>query len=377
MRRLLAASFLLAALAGLAIDPPPADAQPPAKPDPESFNTADGVRLKGLFHKSPKGGTQGDAVVVLLYPPGPEKSMLKGDWDGLIGKLNDAGFHVFRFDWRGHGESTDITDPLGDNPFTGFWTNQITGRWNARFVKGVNKRPAKNDIRVKTDVSAGYFPVYVNDLAAVRLHLDQKNDQGQLNSSSIYLIGAGDAATLGLMWIAAEWKRPAVAPMLPGGLQYKSVPQSTLVPPDPPAGMDIAGAIWLSGIRSTTVPEYVAQGWAKDAPKMRDNNKMLFVYGADDAPAKSAAEAFYNKILVAGGNKAIGVSAIDQTFLFPIAKTKLNGIALLGKDDVTKTETKSIEYLNARQKDRVNMIRKNRNYVSPYYIDVSRFGVGP
>lgn len=378
MRRWMAAPFLLAAAVGLSLDPPPVDAQDkkPVTPTEESFNTADGVRLKGLFHKSPNGDKQGQAVVVLLYPPGPEKSMLKGDWDSLIVKLNDAGFHVFRFDWRGHGGSTDITDPLGDSsPFNGFWVNQITGRfWNQRYVRGWGKKPAKNDIRVKSDVTGpGYFPVYVTDLAAARFHLDLKNDQGEVNTGSIYLVGAGDTATLGMMWLAAEWQRPAVAPMLPGGLQYKAVPLSNLVPPDPPAGYDVAGAVWLSGSRPPVVAEGVVQAWAKSAIKLRDNNKMLFMYGADDSAAKRDSEAFYNRVLVAGGSKApVSLSPIDQTFLYPITKTKLNGVSLLGQKDVN-TEAKAMEYLTARQKDRVNMVRKNRNYSTPYYVDINYY----
>ncbi len=372
MRHLLAAPLLLAAV-GLALDSPPAGAQAPAKPVEEAFNTADGVRLKGLFHRSPAGDKQGDAVVVLLYSPGPDRDMLKGDWDGLVGRLNAAGFHVFRFDWRGHGGSTDITDPLGDNtPYNGFWTNVVTGGWNQRFVRGVNRRPVKNDIRVKADINhSRYFPVYVNDLAAVRLHLDLKNDQSQVNTSSIYLVGTGDTATLGMMWLAAEWARPGVAPMLPGGLQYKCVPQSTLVPPDPPAGADVAGAVWLSADRPTSVPEGTVQAWARSAVKLRDNNKMLFVYGGDDGAAARDAEAFFHKVLVAEGNRDL--SPIEQTFLFPVAKTRLNGINLLGQRLDPLPEAKVLEYLVARQKDRVTMVRKNRNYVSPYYVDANYF----
>ena len=170
-----------------------------APPVEEAFDTADGVRLKGLFHRSPGGHKQGDAVVVLLYPPGPDRDMRKGNWDDLIGRLNDAGFHVFRFDWRGHGGSAEIADPVGDNTrLAGFWTNAITGGWNRRHVRGYSRRPVKNDLRVKPDIDlARYLPVFVTDLAAARLHLDQKNDQGEVNTSSIYLVGAGDTAALG------------------------------------------------------------------------------------------------------------------------------------------------------------------------------------
>lgn len=380
MRRWLVAPLLIAA-AGLALDPPPAPGQAAVKPTEEAFTTADGVRLKGLFHKSPVANKQGESVVILLYPPGPDKTMLKGDWDGPIDKLNEAGFHVFRFDWRGHGQSTDITDPLGDmmSPFSGFWVNRVTGPLNQKYVRGYGKRPPKNDLRVKTDlINPGqYFPVYVNDLAAARYHLDTKNDQGELNTSSIYLIGAGDAATLGMMWLASEWARPGVAPTLgppffQPGTQYKVTPTQGVVA-DPPAGADIAGCIWLSANKPPTVPDAALMGWAKSSVKIRDQNKMLFLYGETDKNAAKEADLFFNKVLVAKGDTRLGLSPVEQTFMVPVAKTGLNGLALLGKDKDIKVETKCLEYLAARQKDRVNVTRKERKYVSPYYVDVSYY----
>jgi len=216
--------------------------------------------------------------------------------------------------------------------------------------------------------------VYVNDLAAVRLHLDQKNDNGEVNTSSVYLVGAGDTAALGMMWLAAEWARPAVAPMLPNGLQYKSVPQSTLVAPDPPAGADVAGAVWLSADRPTSIPEGTVRAWARSAAKLRDNNKMLFLYGADDEAGGRESEWFFHKVLAADGSR--DQRAVEQTFLFPVAKTRLSGMNLLGQagrrlDPLP--EATVLEYLAARQKDRVTMVRKTRNYVTPYYVDVNYY----
>jgi pimeloyl-ACP methyl ester carboxylesterase len=150
----------------------PVVAQPPVE---EAFTTADGVKLKGLFHASPNGALQNDAIVVLLYPPGAGRSMDSTEaWAGLAKVLTGAGFHVFRFDWRGHGKSTDIEDTEQ------FWNtkgaNPITGFWNARCVKGLKDKPIKNKLNAKTDFDAKYFPVYADDLAAVRMHLDAKND---------------------------------------------------------------------------------------------------------------------------------------------------------------------------------------------------------
>ncbi|QDU24066.1 alpha/beta hydrolase [Urbifossiella limnaea] len=379
MRRLWSLPLLAAALVALSFDATPVEAQA-AKPTEEAFTTADGVRLKGLFHKSPNGPKQGNAVVMLLYPPGAERTMLKGDWDGLVDALNTEGFHVFRFDWRGHGGSTDIVDPVGDNMpiggvlYNGFFSNGITGGWNVRYVKGGALAKKPNELRVKGGITLpAYLPVFVNDLAAARLHLDQKNDNGEVNTSSLYIVGAGETASLGMMWLASEWQRPGVAPLLGGGLQYKATPTPGIVV-DPPAGADIAGAVWLSGSRPPVFPQTTVQWWAKSSVKLRDNNKMLFLYGGTDAAAKKDADFFFDQVLVADGRKgAAGVAAVEQTFKADLGKTNLNGVALLGKDKDLKTETKILEYLKARQKDRVDMIRKSRNYVTPYYVNVNHY----
>ncbi|MBX9626973.1 MAG: hypothetical protein K2X82_24440 [Gemmataceae bacterium] len=368
MRRWMAAPLVFAAAAAVAVlcaDAPPARAADPVE---ETFPTADGVRLKGLFHRADKA-REGNPVVVLLYSPGPDRTMLKGDWDGLAATLNKQGFHVFRFDWRGHGKSTDIQDPQE------FWKNPLTGPWNNKYIKGAAKKPVKNELAVKADVNAKYFPAYVNDLAAVRTYLDQKNDEGAFNSSSIYLIGEKDAAALGMLWMAAEWERPAIAPLLGNGIHYKVVPTRGVVA-DPEAGKDIAGAIWLSGSRGG-LPEAAIKTWAQNAPRLRDNNPMLFLYGEKD-PAASAGKTFVNEVLVAGGNKNLGVKKLEQTFLVPVPNSKtLTGVSLLGKNADLQTEDTIVKYLTARQKDRASITRKERRYVSPYYVDLSYFGLRP
>lgn len=365
MRRWMAA-FLFAAAAALALTGDHSTAVAQQAPEEESFNTADGVRLKGLFHKSPKGG-QGDPVVILMYAPGADRTMLKpGDWGGLAKELNDKGFHVFRFDWRGHGKSTDIVDT------DAFWKTGFTAAYNNRYIKGSRSKPVKSTLNVKTDINPSYFPVFVNDLAAVRMHIDQKNDQGNLNSSSIYLIGSEDAATLGMLWMTSEWFRPAVHPMLFAGQQYKATPTPGIVV-DPPAGADIAGAVWLSAAKPSQINSRIVEGWPKLNLKMRDNNPMLFLYGTKDPTSARHSKFFYDEMLVAKGNERLGVKSLDQTFLTGV-DTKLGGVNLLGKNSQIGVEDTIMKYLEARQKDRVSLTRKERKYVGPYYIDLRYFG---
>ena len=78
---------LFAILAAVALSPtaPRALAQP-AAPTEETFLTADGMQLHGLFHKS-QVNPGNDPVVIILYPPGKNNDMTKGDWKGLADRL--------------------------------------------------------------------------------------------------------------------------------------------------------------------------------------------------------------------------------------------------------------------------------------------------
>jgi hypothetical protein len=365
-----------AAVALIAGRTPPAAAQP-AAPEEETFFTADGVKLRGLFHATNKKPDKAP-VVILMYAPGSGNDMTKGDWAALAKTLNAEGYHVFRFDWRGHGKSTDIKDP------TTFWNNQFTGPINLKYVKGgPPKRPVKNDIFYKDLTNpAGYMPVYLNDLAAVRLHLDKKNDGKTINTSSIYLIGAESAATLGLAWLAAEWQRPATYPgqtQLGFVAAYTHVPQP-LVGGFTEAGGDFSGAVWLSADRPNTaaIPEVRIKEWvSKAAPKIRENNPMLFLYADKDKAGKRQSEFFFNEVLVAAPRKGSALNPLDQTFIKEVAGgNQLSGVKLLGVPNL-KTEDTIVKFLEAIQKQRVSLTTVVREYKEPYYIHVTSFGMRP
>lgn len=376
MRRWFAAPVVLFAAIGLtSLSAPRAAAQPPA-PEEESFLTADGVQLKGVFHATDKGGAA--PVVILMYPPGPDRDMTKGDWVGLAKVLNEKGYHVFRFDWRGHGKSTDIKDPkrFWENPYL----NSVPS-FNA-YIKGAGKKPLKNDLSFKDLTKADrYFPVYLNDLAAVRLHLDTKNDNKTVNTSSIYLIGAGDAATLGMAWLAAEWQRPAVFP--PPGLLGVNVPGYEFVPQrltgafPAEGGQDISGAVWLSPSRPSTVPESTVKQLVTAAPKIRENNPMLFLYADKDTTGKKSSEFFYNEVLIANPKKSLMLNPLDQTFIKEVkGGEQLSGVKLLGNGN-PKVEETIVQFLAAIQKERAKTPSKARNYNNPYFIDVRSYGFKP
>jgi len=91
-------------LAGMLLSPVQVQAQ---KMDRVKFETYDGVELHGTFYPSNKGQK---AVTVLLLHKINGKSAQDG-WDRLAKALQKEDFAVLSFDFRGHGDSTNIAQP--------------------------------------------------------------------------------------------------------------------------------------------------------------------------------------------------------------------------------------------------------------------------
>jgi pimeloyl-ACP methyl ester carboxylesterase len=348
------------------------DAPAPAQGNEfETVITADGVQLTGQFQKAKNGGNN-DPVVILMYPPGVDRNMDKGEWKSLANFLTEQGYHVFRFDWRGHGKSNILKGRT-------FWENAWTGPANKKLIKGSAKMPGMINVK---DFNPAYFPLYVNDLAAVRAHLDQKNDAGDLNTSSVYLIGSDEAATLGIFWLAAEWSRPAVytaTPVAPNG--YEVLPDGRFANvrdnPTTAAGATYAGCVWLTANRPQSIHAQTARDWTKTyAQALRDNNPMLFLYGDKDSQGKSRSEEYYKEVLLAAPPKGSSVKPLEQTFIRAVnGAGQLKGAALLGNNVKLGTEDTIVKYLSALQKERAKVARKQRMYNAPYFVDLASFGV--
>ncbi len=351
----------LAALLALS----PATAFGQAKPKIEtkdvSFDSADGVELQGTLYKSVKGGIS--PVVMLLHSFGKDPNL--GDWKGLATTLAENGFNVLRFDFRGHGKSTVINPKM-------FWTDPI----NFKYLSAIaNKNPQPKKIEIK-DVTAkpGYFPMVVNDIMAARVALDKMNDAGDVNTSSVYIIGATDAATVGMLFMAAEWSRPQV---VQPARNWSEIGPNLLPNNTDPAGKDIAGAIWLSAERHVSVGETLIPKWvALDCTlELRDKNPMLFLYGDKDKLRSGVASAkyFVNEVLVAKGDKAKRVDALKFTEYQPVKDTANVGVNLLGGK--LGTEETILKYLETLEKDRKNVVRTpNRNWTKSPSVLVGLYG---
>ncbi len=160
--------------------------KPDDKKERVRFKSYDDVELIGSFYA---GNSRKSPAVLLLHELGG--SSQDAGWDELARKLQDQGFSVLSFDFRGHGKSTTVGKA--------FWTVQIN-----RSLRGVNLNNPRSEINAK-DFPAGYFPYLVNDIAAAKRFLDEQNDAQVCNSSNLILIGAKDGATLGALWAASEF----------------------------------------------------------------------------------------------------------------------------------------------------------------------------
>jgi pimeloyl-ACP methyl ester carboxylesterase len=372
MRRLLLALAFVSVTSILFVSTAPQAASQAAvkglAPTDELIETADGVKLRGLFYRAAVN-KNGSCVIIahqLLKDP------TKGDWDGLAKRLSAEGYHVLRFDFRGHGKSTELIPEK-------FWQDPL----NSTRLSGAKKNPPKREL-VQKDIEgkSSYYPQMVYDFAAARNHLDKLNDSGDVNSSSVYLIGAGETTPIGFLFLASEWHREQKKPVGLLGIQklvitaYGQIAQGSS-----PAGRDYGGCIWLSpaqhsSVSSTALKNLVATVGRHTDGDMRKETPMLFIHGEKDKKGDTDAKYFVDQVMVASGKTGARLEKLDHTYLRTIKGTDLKGVDLLGKDEQLGTEKMIVEFLTTMEGIRRKKPRITREYTDPLKIDVRSFGVG-
>lgn len=301
-------------LAGL----PTAGRAEPPKPSKIVFETFDKAEIQGTWYPSSVEGTKSPCVI-LLHKFGGNR--LQEGWESLAEVLQERGFAVMSFDFRGHGDSTTVRPE--------FWAV----RPNTANIRGAN--PRKETINYK-EFGAGYYPMLVNDIAAAKLAVDQKNNARECNSADVMIVGAEEGAALGLLWMASEWRRYKKNFDQMGRQVYNTDPEAK----------DLAGLVCLSlrptlgggagGVRLPTTNIF-------NNAKMREV-PMCFFFGGEDAAGKQFAVNIYDKVLAADRNK------LKLTFKVEMEKTKLSGHELLGKKTLG-TEELVAKYLADKVRD--------------------------
>jgi pimeloyl-ACP methyl ester carboxylesterase len=283
------------------------------------LETFDKVQLTGSWYASGNDATK-SPVVLLLHKIGG--SCQQEGWDALAQMLQEKGFAVLALDFRGHGDSKNVK-PME------FWNV----RHNTNGIRGANR--TKDAIDWK-EFTPAYYPMLVNDIAAAKQFLEQKNNARECNISDLYVVAAEDGAGLGMLWMASEFNRRKR-----GINQFGQVTFNT-----DPEGKDLAALVCLSarpsigpgnaGVRLNTASIF-------NSAKMREL-PMCFFYGAEDANAKAFATQVYDRTLNAERLK------LKLTFKVEMEKTKLAGNELLGKKALG-TEELVAKYLGDKVRD--------------------------
>src|SRR5262245_46325348 len=244
------------------------------------ITTADSVNLVGTYYpgNDPENNRFGkdSPAVILLHKYGSDRS--KGDWDTLARALQKKGYCVIAFDFRGHGESRSV-EP-------NFWKVAVNNEL-------VTHRPGADKSRIDVkDFKPGYLPWLVNDIQAVRKFLEVKNDSGELNINSLFLIGAQEGASLGMLFTTTEWNRTYTTGFT--ALQTAGVQHI--------AGQDIAGCVWLSLVQRPNNISFDINAWARNSPGMRERTPFFLLYGEQDRSAQQTADGVFN-VLTTGRQK--------------------------------------------------------------------------
>lgn len=281
-------------------------AQPPGskdgKGDPErpkvAITSVDFVDLEGTYYR---GKGRDTPCVLLVHKWGSDRA--KGGWDELARALQKEGFAVLTFDLRGHAGSQNVSPS--------FWSLG----WNKNGILRAN--PARQTTIDYKNFKPTYFPWVVNDLLSARRFLETKNDGGEVNAGSLFIVGAQEGAALGLEFMTSEWYRPYT-------LGFKALQSSGT---QRIAGRDIAGAVWLSiPTRPASSGFLPMRDWIRNTPGLRDENPMCFIYGEQDRQARMDADELF-RALTAGGPAARDK---HRHSLVEIKGTSLSGQGLLG-----------------------------------------------
>jgi hypothetical protein len=284
-----------------------------------------------------------DAVVMLLHTFDIQKggSSQQEGWTALARKLSADGYHVLSFDFRGFGDSKTVTDRFWDPKY----------QHNTQLIQGGAIAAAKKaELIDHRKFTVAYLPYLLNDIAAAKAYLDRRNDAGQVNSGNVILIGAGEGAALGALWLKNECRRRRDT-NVPPGIIPTLASQSEI--------NDIAGAVWLS--IHPTFSQKVSTSVKGAIVEAGKNHKvpMAFVYGKNDSKAASLAQQYVQAIK--GSVKGKG----KLTVTYAVAGTKLSGNKLLGVDDTDKKIIK--DYLELVMDARGNREQKDRKSEASAY----------
>jgi alpha-beta hydrolase superfamily lysophospholipase len=180
------------------------------EPQLVNLQTEDGVLISATYFPPLRPGKD-VAPVMLLHGLGEKESIFfptKTEHD-LAFALQDHGYAVLTFDFRGHGHSTRRAG-------------------NAQAVDAKNAAAA-NKLDFHDLHTAAQFSTLLNDIETAKRFLLQKNNAGELNVGKLAVVGTEMGASLAVVWAFRDWQYSAQAGF--AGKQGQDVQALVLVSP--------------------------------------------------------------------------------------------------------------------------------------------------
>jgi alpha-beta hydrolase superfamily lysophospholipase len=174
------------------------------EPQPADLETDDGVLIAATYFPSTQGKSA--PVIMLLHSYGEGQRM----WDDVAFGLQDRGYAVFTFDFRGHGSSKSVVrDPTQE--------------------KVEKKAGLPTKLEYSNFRTAPQLLTLLEDIETAKRFLVRRNNAGELNLSKLGVVGCELGATLAILWSHRDWQYPAQTGF--AGKQGQDVQALSLISP--------------------------------------------------------------------------------------------------------------------------------------------------
>jgi hypothetical protein len=261
-------------------------------PEDVKIPTADGLKLAGTFYPSPRG-IKGPCVLMLHDIQRGHAGRKEASWAKLALLLQKQGCAVLTFDFRGYGDN-QISQERVDPAFSRSKANALL--LPSLRLQGIQAVRTMDNLK-NLFFPDSYLPWLVQDVVAARLWLDLKHDEEAVNTRNLVVIGEGDGARLGALWLATEARR-----YRSGGPRAFS------------ESRDLCGAVWIDlrpSVRFATLVGHPMLG--QQIAQVKTWPGMLFLHNSNVFNSQAQVKAWMKRFGQAG--KDVGGEKAFADFL--------------------------------------------------------------
>jgi dienelactone hydrolase len=269
------------------------------KPQAVDLETSDGVLIAATYFP-PVRADKNTPVVILLHDYGEKQSVFwpSSSDNDLAFALQDKGYAVLTFDFRGHGHSKSRVGAAAAAPAQK--GAQAAGRLDF------------NELR-----KPEHFRSLLNDIEAAKRFLVRRNNAGEINVAKLGVVGCELGASLAVLWSFNDW-------------QYVPQPGFNTTK----QGQDVMALVLIS-------PQYNYKGVVidKELRWLQSRVPMQVIVGKKDPKAFSEADKMYKAAKAARPMEADArLTELD---------VKLQGSKLLNPDHELEVHNEIATFLDA------------------------------